>query len=121
MCDGVTHEVAAPLQLNMDPFLGEVASGNDDTYREYHRLLRTYFRIAWQHHDCSYCKGWISPGDMYDGSVYVVMKLGEKKRLIVEKKHYPMCPDELTDLEEEVRRRDEQEERKECGTDRKAA
>lgn len=94
---------------------------NDDKYKEYTRLLRSYDRIAWQHHDCSYCKEPISSGDWYDACVYVSKKLREKSRVWVEKRHYPECPERLRDFEEEMRREWEKEDRAKEKATKKAA
>ncbi len=81
---------------------------NDDTYKCYERMLRSYYRMAWQCHSCSHCQESISPGDMYQAHVYVShpprLIYGKYRRLWVEKYHYPECPDRLRDIEEEMRR-----------------
>lgn len=98
--------VARTLLLNEDSQC--LDARNDDTYKRYERMLRSYFRMAWQHHDCSHCDKSISSGDMYQAHVYIShpprLIGGRYRRLWVEKYNYPECPDRLRDLEEEMRR-----------------
>lgn len=112
MSDGVTHEVAGrPLQLSfLDMEWGGPVPENDQHYKQYCRLLRSFTRMAWQSHTCSFCDEGISPGEWYWCEVWVSIEDG-KKRLYVFKKHDPVCPRELRDEEEMVRRENEREER----------
>jgi hypothetical protein len=69
------------------------------------RYLRTYTRIAFKHHGpCSTCGHDISPGDPYQGMVYV-----RRGKLRVEKDHL-FCP---SDWYEEQSRRVASDHRKE--------
>ncbi len=122
----VLHEVATPLQIDVSDW-GVPHAVNDLTYREYRRFLRSYDRMAWQYHDCSWCKEPISPGDWYEAHVYVCHPgkciPGQKKRrrLEVEKHHYPLCPGELEDREAEMRREWAREDAEKRKAERKAA
>lgn len=113
MCEGITHEVASPLQLfDLEKLgFGKFLGTNDDSYKGYCRLLRSYSRVAWQHHDCDFCDEPISPGDMYDGWVHVEVESG-RKRFYVVRKHYPECPKDLRNMEEEMYCEWEREERR---------
>lgn len=116
----VLHEVATPLQLDAEDW-GYRSEANDRNYREYTRFLRRYDRMAWQYHDCSYCNEPIHSGDWYEACVYVSKKPGTKSRVWVEKRHYPECPERLRDLEEEMRREWEREDRAAEAAARQAA
>lgn len=98
---------------------------NDDTYRRYERVLRSYYRMAWHQHDCSHCDVPISSGDMYQAYVCIShpprLIGGRYRRLWVEKHHYPECPDRLRDFEEEMRRQWEQEDEARRAAERHAA
>ncbi len=111
MHERIVHEVATPLQLSIaDMEWGEVLADNDESYKEYTRLLRSFTRMAWQSHDCSFCKEGISPGEWYWCEVFVSHQDG-KKRFYVIKKHDPVCPKDLQDIEEEMERMQDEEER----------
>lgn len=116
----VLHEVATPLQLDAEDW-GSPYPANGENYREYTRQFRTYDRMAWQYHECSWCKDPISPGDWYEAYVYVSKKPGTKSRVWVEKRHYPICPEDLRDREEEMRREWEREDRAAEAAARQAA
>lgn len=116
----ILHEVATPLRVDIQSW-DSPSEANDRSYRNYTRFLRRYDRIAWQHHDCSYCNESIRPGDYYEAYVYVSKQNGEKSRVWVEKRHYPECPERLRDLEEEMKRMWEKEDREREKADRKAA
>ncbi len=121
-------EVGKPLHLDVESIsdwgnelFGLLYSSNDDKYKEYTRLLRRYDRMAWQHHDCSYCKEPISSGDWYEAYVYVSKSPEKKSCVWVEKRHYPECPERLRDYEEEMRREWEKEDRAREESAKKAA
>lgn len=116
----ILHEVATPLHVDIESWDSQ-HQANDESYRNYTRFLRGYDRIAWYHHNCSYCSKSISPGDYYEAHVYVSKQHGHKSRVWVEKRHYPECPERLRDLEEEMRREWEKEDRKREATERQAA
>lgn len=104
----VLHEVAKLLQY--DPEEVPLLADNDDSYKRYVRVLRSFDRMAWTQHDCWWCDKAINPGDWYDASVYTARPavfreiLGRKVSFWVEKRHYPECPDQLLDHEAEARR-----------------
>ncbi len=116
----ILHEVATPLHLDIQSWDSPFQS-NDESYKNYTRLLRSYDRLAWQHHDCSWCNDPINSGEWYEAHVYVTKQNGHKSRVWVEKRHYPECPDRLRDMEEEMRREWEKEDREREKADRKAA
>jgi len=51
--------------------------------------LRSYQRVADKEHWCDVCCGYIHPGEMYSGTVFVD-RSRKKYRLVVFKKH--VCP-----------------------------
>ncbi len=114
---------AEPLLLNEES--ARLRADNDDTYKRYRRTLRSYDRMAWQYHDCDHCKESISPGDWYQAYVNVShppqLVRGKKKRLWVEKHHYPECPDRLRDFEEEMKREWERRDAEKQAAERHAA
>lgn len=115
--------VASTLLLHEESL--RLCADNDDTYKRYERTLRSYYRVAWYHHDCSHCREAISPGDMYQAYVNIShpprLIEGRKRRLWVEKHHYPECPKRLRDFEEEMRRQWEQEDQARKEAERHAA
>ena len=112
MHEGVSHEVAGrPLQLNVDEMeWGPPPADNDESYKEYTRMLRSFTRMAWEPHHCSFCNEGISSGEWYWCEIFVSKKNGKKKFYVV-KKHDPVCPKELRDMEEEMERQRDEEER----------
>lgn len=99
------HEVATLLQK--DPNDWSNSSINDESYKRYTRLLRSYTCFAWyKTHTCWWCNEAIT--DYYEAYVYVarpavfVPQLGYKATFWVEKRHYPECPDRLREFEEEM-------------------
>lgn len=111
MHERFVHEVATPLQLSIaDMEWGPLPADNDESYKEYTRLLRSFTRMAWDHHDCSFCKEGISPGEWYWCEIHVSLEDGKKKFYVI-KKHDPVCPDELRDMEEQRERELDREER----------
>ncbi|MBP9728066.1 MAG: hypothetical protein KBD27_01680 [Candidatus Moranbacteria bacterium] len=115
--------IAHALLLHEDS--SRLYADNDDTYRRYERTLRSYYRMAWQQHDCSHCRESIYPGDMYQAYVHVShpprLIGGKHRRLWVEKHHYPECPDDMRDIEEEMRREWEREDEARRAAERHAA
>ncbi len=110
----IVHEVAGtPLHLDPNPGeFGELFADNDESYREYLRLLRNFSRMAWQWHDCSYCREGIHAGEWYSCEIWVEKKLNEKPHFFVTKRHDPVCPKDLRDMEEEMEREFEREDQK---------
>jgi hypothetical protein len=102
MQKNLLHEVATPLQLDPGSW-GFPLAENNESYKEYTRLLRTYDRTAWSDHVCSRCDKSIMGGDWYKAYVYVSKGPGKKSRVWVEKHHYPDCPDQRKYDEEEMR------------------
>lgn len=117
--------IAEAVKLLLDREDGRLYSDNDDTYRCYERTLRSYYRMAWQDHYCDHCGGNIHPGQMYQAHVWVShpprVIQGVPRRFGVEKYHYPMCPDEERDMEEEMRRVWERQDAERRAAERKAA
>jgi hypothetical protein len=115
----VLHEVATPLHIDQESW-DSPFQANDESYRKYTRLLEKYDRMAWQYHKCSYCNEPIRPGEWYDACVW--LSVDRKTRKVwVEKHHYPECPERLRDLEEEMKRMWEKEDRERERADRKVA
>ncbi len=115
----VLHEVAIPLQLDTESWLYP-SSTNGENYRKYTLFLRSYNRMAWSYHECSYCNDPIHSGDWYEACVWLSVD-GKKRKLWVEKRHYPECPDRLRDMEEEMRREWERRDREAEAAARRAA
>jgi hypothetical protein len=117
--------IAEAVELLLDGEDARLYSDNDDTYRRYERILRSYWRMAWDYHDCSHCRSLINPGNMYQAYVWVAdpprMICGKLRRFWVEKHHYPMCPDQERDMEEEMRRQWEREDAERRAAERRAA
>ena len=111
MHERIVHEVATPLQLDLDEMEWGPQSDNDDTYKEYCRLLGSSAQIAWYTHECSYCKELIHSGEWYERIVYLVKELGKKKQVLVVKKHDPECPRDLYEMEANMERERDEEER----------
>lgn len=69
-------------------------------------ILREYDRVANQEHYCDNCHGYIHPGEMYRGTIFLNQRK-KTNRIIVNKKHInPFCEDPfeddiLRDLEKE--------------------
>lgn len=126
MQNDLLHEVATPLQIDVEGWDMRLHSGNDDTYKRYVRCLRRYNRwMSFWYHTCWYCN---KPIDgPYEAWVYVarpgefVPFLGRVATFWVEKHHYPDCPDRLDEYEEEMREMQEREDRARAAAERKAA
>ncbi len=117
--------VASLFQLKQED--DRFYADNDDNYRRYERVLRSYCRMAWFYHRCDYCRESINPGDFYQAWVHVshppkkVPGKRRKRRLWVEKKHDPECPDELRRMEEEMYQQWEREDQARRDAERKSA
>ncbi len=111
------HEVALPLQLDMDDWSSPHAV-NDPNYRVYTRHFDPYVRTARVQHECDWCIEPIRPGDWYEGCVTLnhpgKLVCPTKKwrvRITVEKRHYPECPEHEREMEDEMHRAWEKEDK----------
>lgn len=115
--------VASALLLHEESM--RLFADNDDAYKRYTRQLRSYYRVAWDRHDCDHCREPIFPGDMYKAHVHISHPprfiKGRHRRLWVEKYHYPECPDQLRGMEEEMRREWERRDEARRATEQRAA